>query len=318
MKQIAAVPPAAYSERDLVFIVPRIVELAYTSHSLAPFAHDLGYCRCTLRLGPGTRAHLRAELDAFYARAYGLNRDELRYILDPKDAMGAGYPSETFRVLKNNDIRRYGEYRTARLVLDAWDRMERGEIHDIGTPVIVPTAQPVPAPVDFSVLADGAWANSSAGTDATLAQLAALVRALPDPTPIARIQLAALYALEPRYLTQRLSGADRATWRRLIGPAAEPLAAAVVNAFTPTINANWRNALTQLRGMRAISEDTGAQTWAGGQSINQFGNHPSEWPFEFHCEPTIAGVMRALPKAVVPQLAARVVVGLLRAGTPEG
>lgn len=67
------------------------------------------------------RNDLRSELDAFYARAFGLSRDELRYILDPEDAMGKGYPSETFRVLKTNEIRRFGEYRTARLVLAAWD-----------------------------------------------------------------------------------------------------------------------------------------------------------------------------------------------------
>jgi hypothetical protein len=74
------------------------------------------------------RALLRAEFDAFYARAYGLTRDELRYILDPSDVKGLDYPSETFRVLKNNEMKRYNEYRTARLVLDAWDRMERGEL----------------------------------------------------------------------------------------------------------------------------------------------------------------------------------------------
>jgi len=33
-------------------------------------------------------------------RAYGITRDELRYILDPADVKGATYPSETFRVLK--------------------------------------------------------------------------------------------------------------------------------------------------------------------------------------------------------------------------
>ncbi len=59
-----------------------------------------------------------------YARAYGLTRDELRYILDPADAKGPDYPSETFRVLKKNEITRYGEYRTARLVLAAWDAQE--------------------------------------------------------------------------------------------------------------------------------------------------------------------------------------------------
>jgi hypothetical protein len=31
--------------------------------------------------------------------------------------------SETFRVLKNNEIRQFGEYRTQRLVLEAWDRL---------------------------------------------------------------------------------------------------------------------------------------------------------------------------------------------------
>jgi hypothetical protein len=70
---------------------------------------------------------LRAELDAFYARSYGLTRDDLRYILDPEDAMGPGYPSETFRVLKKNEIARFGEYRTARLVLAAWDARESDE-----------------------------------------------------------------------------------------------------------------------------------------------------------------------------------------------
>ncbi|QLQ25257.1 MAG: hypothetical protein HZT41_10610 [Dechloromonas sp.] len=62
-------------------------------------------------------------MDACYARLYGLTRDELRYILDPADVMGDDYPSETFRVLKKNEIREFGEYRTGRLVLDAWDRL---------------------------------------------------------------------------------------------------------------------------------------------------------------------------------------------------
>jgi tetratricopeptide (TPR) repeat protein len=39
---------------------------------------------------------------------------------------------------------------------------------------------------------------------------------------------------------------------------------------------------------------------------------------EFHCEPTIAGIMRALPKGVVPILAARITEGLRKAGIPEG
>ena len=126
-KQLPAIAPSAYTDTDLTFIVPRILELIYTSHSMAPFARDLGYEGKPFAWDEDRRATLRAELDAFYARAYGLSRDELRYILDPADVNGSDYPSETFRVLKNNEIRRHGEYRTARLVLAAWDALERGE-----------------------------------------------------------------------------------------------------------------------------------------------------------------------------------------------
>ncbi|HPA11473.1 MAG TPA: hypothetical protein PLV73_11715, partial [Treponemataceae bacterium] len=73
---------------------------------------------------PERRATLRAQLDARYARLYGLTREELMYILDPASVMGEDYPSETFRVLKNNEMRDYGEYRTMRLVLEAWDEGE--------------------------------------------------------------------------------------------------------------------------------------------------------------------------------------------------
>ena len=95
---------------------------------MAPFARDLGYDGSPFLWNEVRRAQLRAQLDAWYAHAYGLSRDELRYILDPADVRGPDYPSETFRVLKKNEIAKYGEYRTARLVLQAWDRMERGEL----------------------------------------------------------------------------------------------------------------------------------------------------------------------------------------------
>lgn len=86
-------------------------------------ARDLGHDGPPFAWDEDRRAHLRADLDAFYARAYGLTRDELRYILDPKDVMGDDYPSETFRVLKESEGRAYGKYRTQRLVLEAWDRI---------------------------------------------------------------------------------------------------------------------------------------------------------------------------------------------------
>ena len=71
------------------------------------------------------RAHLRAELDAYYARLYELSRDELRYVLDPQEVYGSDFPGETFRVLKEKELKAYGEYRTRRLVLEKWDGMEK-------------------------------------------------------------------------------------------------------------------------------------------------------------------------------------------------
>ena len=123
LKQFPVHGPGSYSPNDLDFITPRVLELIYSSHDLAPFARDLGYDGPPYAWNPERRARLRAELDAYYAKLYGLTRDELRYVLDPTDVYGDDYPSETFRVLKNNEIRQLGEYRTRRLVLDAWDRL---------------------------------------------------------------------------------------------------------------------------------------------------------------------------------------------------
>jgi hypothetical protein len=122
-KQLPVLPPDRYTETDLTFIVPRVLELTYTAHDLKAWADDLGYDGEPFPFDPERRAILRAELDAYYARLYGLTRDELRYILDPASVMGADYPSETFRVLKNNERKQFGEYRTERLVLEAWDRL---------------------------------------------------------------------------------------------------------------------------------------------------------------------------------------------------
>jgi hypothetical protein len=121
--QLPVLPPSAYDSTAIDFIQPRILELTYTSHDLKPWAQDLGYDGPPFIFDPERRALLRAELDAYYAHLYGLNRDELRYILDPADVMGPDYPSETFRVLKTNELRQFGEYRTQRLVLEAWDRL---------------------------------------------------------------------------------------------------------------------------------------------------------------------------------------------------
>ena len=138
-EQLPIPSPDTFAPTTLLAVVPRVLELTYSAHDLQPFYADVvaenpawdprtGADRGQpWRWNPERRALLRAELDAIYARLYGLTRDELRYILDPADVMGADYPSETFRVLKDKEMRQFGEYRTRRLVLEAWDRQGQAD-----------------------------------------------------------------------------------------------------------------------------------------------------------------------------------------------
>nr|WP_201782257.1 hypothetical protein [Ardenticatena maritima] len=188
LRQLPVLPPSAYTQKELRFIVPRVLELVYTAWDMAPFAADVWEAadadlRAAIRAqweanaaatsshfqphpriagGEGDlppfrweserRARLQAELDAYYARLYGLTRKQLRYILDPADLTAreledildpweevtdplnlqayrkrttqSDFPGESFRVLKEKEMRHYGEYRTRRLVLEAWNRLE--------------------------------------------------------------------------------------------------------------------------------------------------------------------------------------------------
>jgi hypothetical protein len=122
LKQFPVLPPDRYAPTDLKYILPRVLELTYTANDLGSWAEDLGCSTSPFPWDLGRRARLRAELDAYYARLYGLTREELRYVLDPAEVMGTDYPSETFRVLREGELRAHGEFRTQRLVLEAWDR----------------------------------------------------------------------------------------------------------------------------------------------------------------------------------------------------
>ena len=68
----------------------------------------MGYHGEPFRWDEVRRAQLRAELDAYYARLYGLTRDELRYTpygVDHKKVRREEFPGEKFRVLKEKEIR---------------------------------------------------------------------------------------------------------------------------------------------------------------------------------------------------------------------
>jgi len=124
LKQLPVIALEHYRCVDISYLTSRILELTYTSLSMSAFAEDIGYSGSSVAWDEGRRAKNKADIDAWYARAYGLTRDELRFVLDPSEPFGETYPSETFRVLKSKEIAEYGEYRTARLILAAWDEQE--------------------------------------------------------------------------------------------------------------------------------------------------------------------------------------------------
>lgn len=199
IKQLPVLAPASYTSAALEFIVPRVLELTYTARDLKPWADDLAaYDRRPVNergqpfaWNPERRAQVRAELDAYYARLYGLTREELRYILEPADVMGTDYPSETFRVLKEGEMRAYGEYRTRRLVLEAWDQQSLMPSQD---------ATVIPA-VHVQYSEQGAIRNAEEAKFAGL--IAALVEQSPDGCSVPELQslvarsVAATHHLEP-------------------------------------------------------------------------------------------------------------------------
>ncbi|MGB6114940.1 MAG: N-6 DNA methylase [Comamonas sp.] len=75
-----------------------------------------------------TRRGLAAEINARVAKdLYNLLPEELAYILDPRNVLGNETTAETFRSLRDQEIRAFGEYRTQRLVMDEYTRLSNAE-----------------------------------------------------------------------------------------------------------------------------------------------------------------------------------------------
>jgi hypothetical protein len=121
LKQLPVLPPSAYedvapwSRKETVgeWIRPRVLELAYTAWDLAPFGRDLGWDGPPFRWDPDRRFKLRCEMDAAFFHLYGNGRDDVGYIM------------ETFPIVRRNDEKQYGDYRTKELVLDIYDQMAK-------------------------------------------------------------------------------------------------------------------------------------------------------------------------------------------------
>ncbi len=125
------VPTPDMLEPHLPFIVPRVLELVYTAPDLSPLARDLDdHGEEPFNWDAGRRASLRAELDAFFFRLYGIeDRADVEYIIAALQTRADGLePDES----QADESRRAGQ-----LVLAAYDRMSEAAA-GYETPVFPP------------------------------------------------------------------------------------------------------------------------------------------------------------------------------------
>jgi len=121
LKQLALLPPSIFFgttpwSRDATnadWFTPRVLELTYTAWDLEAFGRDLGYDGPPFRWDPARRELLRAELDAACFHLYGIERDDVDYIMD------------TFPIVKRKDEKENGGYRTKRVILEVYDAMTK-------------------------------------------------------------------------------------------------------------------------------------------------------------------------------------------------
>jgi hypothetical protein len=82
------------------WIRPRVLELVYTSWDLESFARDLDHDGPPFHWDADRRFQLRCELDAAFFILYGIEPDDADYIMD------------TFPIVRQNDEKDFGTYRT--------------------------------------------------------------------------------------------------------------------------------------------------------------------------------------------------------------
>lgn len=123
LNQTPILPPSSYKNFEIEFIVSRVACLT-RNHKELNGRWLTNYPECDFDTAE-RRLNVRAELDAFFALKYGLCRDDLAFILDPCGLEPSDYPSTTFPGLKKKELKLYGEFRTRRLVLEAFDKLEK-------------------------------------------------------------------------------------------------------------------------------------------------------------------------------------------------
>ena len=93
------------------FIVPRVLELTYTSSELRSLGEYFGYKKPPFPWDENRRFLLKCEIDAALFHLYDMEFEEVDYIM------------ETFSIVKRNDERDFGEFRTKRVILEIYEEI---------------------------------------------------------------------------------------------------------------------------------------------------------------------------------------------------
>ena len=96
-----------------------VLRLTFTSDDMSAFARDLGHTGLPFVWDAEERRHLRARLDALYFHLYGLSRDDAGYILD------------TFPIVRRQDEKEFGSYRTKELILAYMNALAAGDTETV-------------------------------------------------------------------------------------------------------------------------------------------------------------------------------------------
>ena len=120
LEQLPVVPPERYEavrfgpKTAAQIVREAVLELTYTAHDMAAFAHDMGNVDAASEVLPpfrwdeDRRLELRAKLDALYFHLYGVtDRDDIRYVYS------------TFPIVERQETQAHGSYRSRELCL-AW------------------------------------------------------------------------------------------------------------------------------------------------------------------------------------------------------
>ena len=120
LEQLPVIAPADYDRpfgatTARALVRDHVLRLTYTAHDMAPFARALGYDGPPFPWNDDDRRHLRARLDALYFHLYGLSRDDAGYVLD------------TFPIVRREDEKQFGHYRTRDMVLAYMNALAAGD-----------------------------------------------------------------------------------------------------------------------------------------------------------------------------------------------